>query len=388
MVSRTGAKCPYVKITRTSKCSLKFATPAKRAELVRVLEEYGRITNIFIERFWAMETLPRKNDCGKPMYDSVDSWLSAVLRMCAAREALDMVSGSRERDGDKAVMPTHRGRSMHVFGQTCELQPAKGADEFDCWLRMKGLAKGLGMYLPIKFHKHFNRMSAKGTLLNSFIVKSDEVVFAFQIETGEKRSGPNAIGVDTGINALATLDDGRQLGADIKALVERIKRRQHGSKGQQRARRALKHRMDEVAKQVARLPQVDLVVVEALKGLSHGTKQRRRLCKNMRRSLAAWAWRYWLERLKLACERYRVSFRSVPPQYTSQTCHACGHCERGNRAGEEFLCRKCGHADNADANGAKNILQRFLVGPYRADYKELRLNLSSASSRLLLEACG
>ena len=73
--------------------------------------------------------------------------------------------------------------------------------------------------------------------------------------------------MDTGINALASTSDGKQYGTDIKGLVESIKRKKHGSKGQQRARRALKQRMDEVAKEVVQGKQ--LVVVEKLKKMNH-----------------------------------------------------------------------------------------------------------------------
>ena len=38
-----------MKINRSSKCSVKFATRAKRLELQKVLSEYGRVVNIFIE---------------------------------------------------------------------------------------------------------------------------------------------------------------------------------------------------------------------------------------------------------------------------------------------------------------------------------------------------
>lgn len=46
----------------------------------------------------------------------------------------------------------------------------------------------------------------------------------------------------------------------------------------------------------------------------------------------------------------------VPPHYTSQTCHQCGHVDPKNRNGIEFLCLQCGHRDHADANAAQNIL--------------------------------
>lgn len=179
--------------------------------------------------------------------------------------------------------------------------------------------------------------------------------------------------MDTGINALASLSDGRQLGLDAKAHVERIKRCKHGSLGQQKARRSLKQRMDEIAKEITSTPDLRLVVVERLRDLNKNTKKRRRLRRSTRRSLGAWAYRYWLSRVESRCEDNRVVFRSVNPAYTSQRCSACGHVERMNRSSTNFLCRSCGHADNADLNAALNIRDRFVCGPYGAAFKPTNL---------------
>ena len=129
--------------------------------------------------------------------------------------------------------------------------------------------------------------------------------------------------------------------------------------------------MDEVAKEVT--SKSDLIVVEALKKMGHNGKLKRRLSKNMRRSIGTWNWKYWLQRLQMDCEWNRVSFRSVAPQYTSQQCHACGYIDRGNRVGEVFCCLKCGHRNNADVNASQNILDRFLTGIYGSGYQPLVL---------------
>jgi len=176
-----------------------------------------------------------------------------------------------------------------------------------------------------------------------------------------------AIGVDTGIKALASLSTGDQLGTDIEEHIDRINRCRHGSNGQRRARRALRQRMDETARDV--VDQADMLVVEKLKGICNKTKVKRRLTKTMRRSIGSWNVRYWLSRLQTRCEDNRVVFRSVPAFYTSIECSACGYTDRSNRDREVFLCQKCGHSDNADVNAAKNILSRLLLGPYGAEFK-------------------
>ncbi len=48
---------------------------------------------------------------------------------------------------------------------------------------------------------------------------------------------------------------------------------------------------------------------------------------------------------------------AVPPVYTSQKCACCGHTAKENRLSQsQFECQKCGYTENADINGARNIL--------------------------------
>jgi IS605 OrfB family transposase len=256
---------------------------------------------------------------------------------------------------------------MYVSSTIATLLPSKQAKEFDAWLHLASIGEKHILDLPIRYHKHFHKLCKAGKRQESYIITKDYVQFSFEIETGMKKREGKLLGVDTGINALASLSDGVQLGKSVKEQIESIKRCKHGSKEQKKRRRALKQTMCEVANSL--VAGARLVVVEVLKKLNQKTKIKRRLSKNVRRTLGSWAYRYWLERLELACEWNRVSFRAVPPFYTSIRCSSCGHTERRNRDKEMFLCRSCGYDDNADLNAAKNILFRFLSGPYGAGFK-------------------
>ena len=362
-----------MKLIRSSKCSLKFATASKRSELKRVLSEYGRVCNIFIEHFWK-NGIPSKSELLKETVDlPQDSWLSARLRKVAAREAIDMIVAVKERWKDKPhkiSMPVHKGRRAYVSCTIAELQDKKDSSEFDAWLHLASIGEKVILDLPVKFHKHINKLFAQGKRLNSYILTEKYVQLSFEIDSGPKKSGKKAAGIDTGIKALASLNNGSQFGLDIESCVERIKRCDHGSNGQKQARRAMRQRIDEVVQElIGHFKQIDLVVVEKLKNMNYKSKLKRRLSKNMRRSIGTWAYRYWLKRLEQACETNRISFRTVAPFYTSQTCPSCGHVDRGNRVGQVFRCLNCGHAGNADIVAARNILTRFLTGAYGARYK-------------------
>jgi preprotein translocase subunit Sec63 len=89
--------------------------------LRRVLTEYGRVVNIFLDRFWQRKW--SKRELTKENIQ-VDTWLSARLRKVAAREAIDMVAAARERDGKWAHKPHHRGQRMYVSSTIATLKPS------------------------------------------------------------------------------------------------------------------------------------------------------------------------------------------------------------------------------------------------------------------------
>ena len=408
-----------MKLTRSSKCSLKYATDQKKQELERVLAEYGRVVNVFIDHFWT-NGCPPKAKLLKPVVDLPQTWLTARLRKVAAREAIDMVTSAQKvssenrhqleqtekscrakaekitpttrkkrfqvnrlqrkanktRDKFRDLHPTkpvHKGKRMNVSCTIAELQAPKKTDEFDAWLHLASIGDSVILDLPVKFHKHFNGLDSASQRLNAYIITKDSVQFAFEQETGPKKQVQRLVGVDTGINSLASLSDGQQLGTDVKECVERTKRCKWGSKGHQRAQRALKQRIDETAKELVSQP-YELIVVEKLGGLNKLSKVTRRVTGNIRRSLGSWNYRYWLTRVEQQCERNRISFRTVNPAYTSQKCSNCGHTQKSNRHGEKFKCQVCGLAGNADINAALNILGRFLSGTYGSRYKSLCLH--------------
>jgi IS605 OrfB family transposase len=410
-----------MKITRSTKCTLKYATDKKKEQLNSVLIEYGKVTNVFIDYFWKNGVV-KKTELLKPVVDIPinDTWLSARLRKVSAREALDMVNSVKEvfefnkeqletsissiesklkttipntkknrrrinnlhcilkkkkmkLDMITPHKPVHKGKRMSVSSTTAELQNIKKSSKvlFDAWLHIASVGNKITMNLPIKYHKHFNELNTKSHRLNAYIITNDYVQFCFERETGEKKEVKTLVGVDTGINALASTSNREQLGLDIKECVNRKKRCEYGSKGYKRATNALKQRINEVAKVLVK--NTDLVVVEKLKNLNNNSKLKGRLSRNIRSSIGKWNYSYWLKRLEMVCEENRVSFRAVSPYYTSQKCSVCGYTNRTNREGEKFLCQKCNHSDNADINAAFNILSRFVTGKYGSCYKHLVL---------------
>lgn len=356
-----------MRYNRSTKCGLKFSNEGKLEILRTIFLEYGLLVNRYIDLFW--EVTPDKVDLVKSVLNSVgETWFSQRAKQGAAREAIDLISQSKETNGSK---PQHSGKSFKTTSMLASLQIKEQASTFDCWLHLHAIGTHptigpIKLDLPIKLHKHYHKWAALGKRCESYILTEKSVQLCFEVESGPKLAPTRCIGVDTGIKSLASISTGHQFGRDIESCVNRVKRCKQGSKGQRVARRAMKHRMDEVAVELFDTLDPTLVVAERLRGLNRSTRLRRRLNKNMRRTIGSWAYRYWLGRLERECEVRRSSFRSVNPYKTSQRCSACGHTDRSNRSGEVFLCKKCGHSENADINAGSNILDRFLTGPYGA----------------------
>ena len=92
----------------------------------------------------------------------------------------------------------------------------------------------------------------------------------------------------------------------------------------------------------------------------------------------------------------------VDPRNTSRRCSSCGHVAQENRESQAvFLCKKCGHSDNADHNAAVNILDRALrdhqeelnefwggkhpsVRAYQSDPRGLTVRQHSSTTRKLV----
>jgi IS605 OrfB family transposase len=186
------------------------------------------------------------------------------------------------------------------------------------------------------------------------------------------------VGIDLGIIQLATTSDGEFLNYSagpkhshvnqVRARYSRFRQKLQ-KKGTKSAKRLLKKRSGRekrFAKAVNHCLSKAIVstakgtqrgiVLEDLKGIrdrAGSTVQKRQ-----RRVLHSWGF-FQLRAFiayKAALAGVRVVY--VNPAYTSQTCSACGHCEKANRRTQStFLCRSCGFSAHADVNAAVNIRQ-------------------------------
>lgn len=363
-----------MKIQRSTKLSFKWLTARKRARLLELMAEYSRVCNAFVDMFWSWDRAPENRDMLAEVLHRVPSILSQRFVKEAAREAVALVRSVKCKPPEKRTesgiyditltKPRHRSTRM-VLASTCvEVQDGRGS--FDLWVRIKCIGSREELLLPTRKTKHYHKWANRGTRATTVVLTEHGVQLSFEVDTGPKLPPTQAIGVDTGMTALAACSDGTLHGTSIKEALESLDRKKFRSKAWYRAKRRIRHIIDTTAREV--VAKAPVIVVEKLKGITLKTKStKRRLGLKMRRFIGRWNVMYWLDRIQAVTEECRASFRSVLAYHTSTTCSVCGHSDKGNRPSQsDFTCLNCGHKAHADLNASVNIGRRFTTGPYGA----------------------
>ena len=242
-----------MKITRSSKTSLKFITKKKQQTLATIVEEYTRVVNKFIDVFWNHPEITAKSQLTASVYHLVDSWFTARMKQCAAREEFDMVQSARkittrkktavEREAEKLlgeplpyepVKPTHYGKKMTLTAQVTRIE--EGRNSFDLWLILSSVGNNIKVSLPLKRHRHLNQFR-HWKQASTIVITPKYVQLSFETETGPKTETGQCVGIDVGINHLLATSDKELFGSEVKTLIATIKRKTQGSKAYKRAKR-------------------------------------------------------------------------------------------------------------------------------------------------------
>ena len=180
-----------------------------------------------------------------------------------------------------------------------------------------------------------------------------------------------AVGIDVGVTTFATFSDGTEIQnpriyqnaqAELRRAQRRVARCKKCSHRRRKAvvllqkahQRITNKRADFLHKHsTAVVRKYGTIVVEALNvaGMSKG---------NLAKQILDCSWSEWFRQLSYKAADAGRNFIAVDPKYTSQTCSECGFKHPDNRKTQaDFECLSCGFRDNADHNGAVNILARM-----------------------------
>ncbi|QYA95039.1 transposase [Streptomyces anulatus] len=190
--------------------------------------------------------------------------------------------------------------------------------------------------------------------------------------------GPKAVGLDLGLAALVTLDDGEKVdhprllkkyGAKLADLQRSLHRKQRGSRNRERARQEIARlyaligdvRRDALDRLTTRLVRENQVlVVENLSIASlvrspEGKNRRRKAGLN--RSILDASWSTLLRRLQYKCAWYGRTLVLVDRFFPStRRCSACGtNGPKLDLAVRGWSCGGCGAEHDRDVNAARNL---------------------------------
>jgi putative transposase len=198
--------------------------------------------------------------------------------------------------------------------------------------------------------------------------KAFYIHFAIDVPETPENDPDDALGVDLGINRIATTSDGGVMsGRSINRLreIRQRTRRSLQKNGTQGCKRALKRlsgkqkRMmsdvnHRISGQIVRAAKESNRAI-ALEDLT-GIRERAAKGKRMRKMLGGWAFYDLRTKIEYKAKAAGVPVVFVDPAYTSKTCSACDSI--GSRRKHKFVCKSCGNLMDADHNGAVNISRR------------------------------
>jgi putative transposase len=384
--------------------TLKFSTASKRQKLDLFFAEYARVVKAFIELYWNTDKLPGKANA--EVYVQVDSWMMGKARKCAANQAIRVLksvvkkdrqktyqaykrvySQAKERNRDvfgilsnrwsewskgktfrhRIKMPLFNGNTIDLNSDLVRIQDSNKSSEFDLWVRLGSIfGNRESLILPTKHHERSRHFEKTGWTQRKSVCLRRDVSGRYYADVFWEKDGPKtsqqgqAVGVDIGINKLLTTSDGEEFGTKLRSKLDKLNRRKQNSRNWNQTRKEIKDYIGFVTNRFHW--DIDVVVMENILNITQ--QNRGRVGKETRKLLGHWNIDLLYRRMADKAEQHRVFLAFVEPAYSSQTCNSCRAIDKKSRNGEVFKCTVCGHADDADVNGAKNILQRFLDGKF------------------------
>ncbi|WP_228993090.1 transposase [Streptomyces sp. DH8] len=190
--------------------------------------------------------------------------------------------------------------------------------------------------------------------------------------------GPKAVGLDLGLAALVTLDDGEKVGrprllekygAQLADLQRSLHRKERGSRNRDKARQEIarlyaligdvrRNALDQLTTRLVRENQVLVVEDLAIASLLRSPRGRgRRRKAGLNRAILDASWGELLRQLRYKCAWYGRTLVVVDRFFPStRRCSACGVTgPKLDPAVRGWSCGGCGEAHDRDVNAARNL---------------------------------
>ncbi len=360
---------------RSSKVTLKFANTEKRQQINLFIDEYKNVISQFIDLLWNLEKVP--NLIPKEISSQISTWLSARAIQCAGKQASGIVRGTRRKQEQRLFIINkflQEGKieqanklqkiynnvkisKPNIFNICPELderfikQDWNNSTIFDGYITLASLGNKLKIEIPVKKHKHFNKLNEKGNLLKGIRLSKNFITFNFEISEPQSKSYGKIIGVDIGIKKTFMSSDKQHSTKnsdlhDLDNILNRLSKKKKGSNSFNKLVNLRKNYINWSINQL-NLSDVQKVNIEDIKNL--------RFKNRTSRKLSHFVYKEIFDKLESHCVENGVRINKVPSAFTSQRCSSCGWVQKSNRYRELFKCKICKFTCDADLNGAMNI---------------------------------
>ena len=323
-----------------------------------------------------------------------DTGLKSQLAISARAKATEALAGvlARKKKGKKVSCPQSSRCAIRYDDRSLTVDFANNSINI---LTLTGRVR-----LPIFVPKHFQQyLSWKRCSADLFQVKDKTYLhIVFEKECDDVEPSGKMVGIDRGVKKLAVVSDNRFFGGGrIKQLSERYERlrgqlqskKSHSAKIHlkklSRCERLMRKDINHcITKRIVEgLEEGTTIVLEKLTGIRGGARRltqeqraegKKTLCKPVRKQVNKWSFFQFEQFLtyKAMAKGCRVVY--VDARYTSQRCSKCGHIHKHNRQCQSlFKCRNCGFQLNADLNGSRNIVLKYLDASGYPDWANVNL---------------
>jgi transposase len=274
------------------------------------------------------------------------------LKLDPIKNAKNIARLENKINKNKPQKPIVKNQPIELSSK-CATLIKRDKGEFNYFLKLQSLGKKYGKILiPIKLHKHANKLKGKGNLLGSFLISNDCVDFRWEIEVPEINNIGVTVGGDTGKNTILTLSNETSTDSKkdihnhtLNSIIEKLSRKKKGSKSFAKAQKHRTHFINWSIKQVD-WTGIKELRLEKVKNIFYKN--------SYSRNMSHWTNSEIETAIAKACESNGVHLIYQDSTYRSQRCSHCGLVRKSNRIGKSYTCKGCGVHLDADLNGAKN----------------------------------
>lgn len=377
---------------RTSALTASYASQWKLNTLDEILDEYQRVMNIILEKIHLKDDLP-PTFIDEQDISNINTWFTKRMLQNISKHALSIIHSTRKaqkfqrfqryqktysyfskrgrqtnflnkRYSDLNLkpcrpLPVYKAPVVKLDSRFVEIELAKTSKKFDIWFYIQSTGKQC-FYIPSKKHEHYHKYDKWKRLKSVQLIRRNGQWFVDPIF--QKKLGPQSDlqtkekGLDQGMNVLFALSDGSLIGKGFMKLIEKLKKKKHGSKGYHQCKAEM---ISYIAKRVKEidLAETALLAIENLDGINKNTIKRK-VYYEQRQRLNKWQRGAIKKYIGNRCELNRVRIHNVVPCGTSVTCPVCHHTDEKNRSSTAFCCINCGFKSHADLVGSINVLER------------------------------